>query len=115
MRIFHRDRLADGKTVSADACIIATGGISLSVDGIYRGWLPVCAGGGALVTALYPSLVPMEVKEAFIPALQGLSLRNVNAVIYDGKKRVYEEFGEMLFTHFGVSGPVIIQCQQCDG
>ena len=57
----------------------------------------------------------MEVKEAFIPALQGLSLRNVNAVIYDGKKRVYEEFGEMLFTHFGVSGPVIISASSVMG
>ena len=57
----------------------------------------------------------MEVKEAFIPALQGLSLRNVNAVIYDGKKKVYEEFGEMLFTHFGVSGPVIISASSVIG
>ena len=60
------------------------------------------------MTELYPSLVPMEVKEWYAKELQGLSLRNVNAAIYDGKKKIYEEFGEMLFTHYGVSGPIII-------
>lgn len=108
-------RLADGKTVSADACIIATGGISYPSTGSTGDGYRFAREAGHKVTALYPSLVPMEVKEAFIPALQGLSLRNVNAVIYDGKKRVYEEFGEMLFTHFGVSGPVIISASSVMG
>ena len=57
---------------------------------------------------MFPSLVPMEVKEWYAKELQGLSLRNVEAVIHDGKKKIYEEFGELLFTHYGVSGPIII-------
>ena len=50
----------------------------------------------------------MNVREEYIPALMGLSLRNVQATVYDGKKELYSDFGEMLFTHFGVSGPLII-------
>ena len=109
-------RLADGKTVSADACIIATGGISYPSTGSTGDGYRFAREAGHKVTALYPSLVPMEVKEAFIPALQGLSLRNVNAQRFMmGKRKLYEEFGEMLFTHFGVSGPVIISASSVIG
>lgn len=57
----------------------------------------------------------MEVKEWYAKELQGLSLRNVTAAIYDGKKKLYEEFGEMLFTHYGVSGPIIISASSSVG
>lgn len=60
------------------------------------------------MTEILPALVPLETKEAFVTELQGLSLRNVTAAIYDGKKKVYDDFGEMLFTHYGVSGPLIL-------
>jgi predicted Rossmann fold flavoprotein len=63
---------------------------------------------GHKITRLTPSLVPFKVREGFIKELQGLSLKNVSAVIYDGKKKLYNDFGEMLFTHFGVSGPLIL-------
>ena len=63
---------------------------------------------GHKITEPAPSLVPMNVREEYIPALMGLSLRNVQATVYDGKKELYSDFGEMLFTHFGVSGPLII-------
>jgi flavoprotein family protein len=62
-----------------------------------------------------PALVPMTAKEDWVPRLQGLSLRNVSAVIYDGKKRLYEEFGEMLFTHYGVSGPLMLSASSIVG
>ena len=55
-----------------------------------------------------PSLVPMTVKEDYCMQMQGLSLKNVEVKIKDGKKVLFEEFGEMLFTHFGVSGPLIL-------
>ena len=67
------------------------------------------------MTELFPALVPMEVKEWYAKELQGLSLRNVTAAIYDGKKKLYEEFGEMLFTHYGVSGPIIISASSSVG
>lgn len=64
---------------------------------------------GHKVTTTYPSLVgSLEIKEAYAKELQGLSLRNVTATIYDGKRQLYSDFGEMLFTHYGVSGPLIL-------
>lgn len=112
---FNGILLAGGKEIPADSCIIATGGVSYPSTGSTGDGYRFAREAGHKVTALYPSLVPMEVKETFIPELQGLSLRNVDAVIYDGKKKVYEEFGEMLFTHFGVSGPIIISASSVMG
>ena len=63
---------------------------------------------GMAVTERIPSLVPLVVREEFVKELQGLSLKNVEAVVYDGKREIYRDFGEMLFTHFGVSGPLIL-------
>ena len=63
---------------------------------------------GHSVTALSPALVPFVVEEPVVKELQGLSLRNVEASVLKGKKVVYKEFGEMLFTHYGVSGPVLL-------
>ena len=64
--------------------------------------------GGHTVTDLQPSLVPMVTAEEYIPRLQGLSLKNVTLSLYDGKKCVYEDFGEMMFTHFGITGPLVL-------
>ena len=60
------------------------------------------------MTEIRPSLVPFNAKEDYVREMQGLSLKNVNVRIYRGKKVLYDEFGEMLFTHFGVSGPLIL-------
>lgn len=100
--------LKNGKKVYGDACIVATGGISYQSTGSTGDGYRFAKNVGHKVTELLPALVPMEVKEWYAKELQGLSLRNVIATIYDGKKKVYEDFGEMLFTHFGVSGPLII-------
>ncbi|MGC4019729.1 MAG: NAD(P)/FAD-dependent oxidoreductase [Muricomes sp.] len=112
---FQSILLADGKKLSADACIVATGGVSYQATGSTGDGHRFAREAGLSVTELFPSLVPMEVKEPYIQELQGLSLRNVNAAIYDGSKKIYEEFGEMLFTHYGVSGPIIISASSFIG
>ena len=107
--------LEDGKTVKGDSCIIATGGLSYPSTGStgdgYR-WAEAL---GHKVTEQSPGLVPLETKESWVKALQGLSLRNVNVTVLDGRKKYYEEFGELLFTHFGVSGPTVISASSIVG
>lgn len=101
-------RLTNGKTREADAVIVATGGISYpSTGSTGDGYRFAEETGHKLVTPT-PALVPFEIREEWAKQLQGLSLKNVSIEIFSGKKRVYEEFGEMLFTHFGVSGPLIL-------
>lgn len=107
--------MKNGQKVKGDSGIIATGGISYPSTGSTGDGYRFANACGHRVTELYPSLVPMEVKEWYAKELQGLSLRNVTATIFDGKKKLYEEFGEMLFTHYGVSGPVIISASSVVG
>ena len=107
--------LKNGKKVSGDACVVATGGISYASTGSTGDGYRFAEKTGHKVTKLYPSLVPMEVKEWYAKELQGLSLRNVRGTILDGKKKLYDEFGEMLFTHYGVSGPIIISASSVVG
>lgn len=107
--------LKNGKKVSGDACVVATGGISYASTGSTGDGYRFAEKTGHKVTELYPSLVPMEVKEWYAKELQGLSLRNVQGTIMDGKKKLYDEFGEMLFTHYGVSGPIIISASSVVG
>ncbi|MCH4278844.1 NAD(P)/FAD-dependent oxidoreductase [Mediterraneibacter sp. NSJ-151] len=107
--------LKNGKKVSGDACVVATGGISYASTGSTGDGYRFAEKTGHKVTKLYPSLVPIEVKEWYAKELQGLSLRNVRGTILDGKKKLYDEFGEMLFTHYGVSGPIIISASSVVG
>lgn len=107
--------LKNGKKINADACIVATGGISYPSTGSTGDGYRFAKASGHKVTDLMPALVPIEVKEWYAKELQGLSLRNVSASIYDGNKKIYEDFGEMLFTHFGVSGPLIISASSLIG
>lgn len=107
--------LKNGKKVSGDACVVATGGISYASTGSTGDGYRFAEKTGHKITELYPSLVPMEVKEWYAKELQGLSLRNVRGTILDGKKKLYDEFGEMLFTHYGVSGPIIISASSVVG
>lgn len=97
-----------GQLVSADAVIVATGGLSYPTTGSTGDGYKFARTQGHTVTELSPALVPFEVKEPVVKELQGLSLRNIEARILKGSKVLYEEFGEMLFTHFGVSGPVLL-------
>ena len=107
--------LADGSQIKGDSCIVATGGLSYQTTGSTGDGHRFAQENGHSVTPCMPALVPMTAKEDWVPRLQGLSLRNVSAVIYDGKKRLYEEFGEMLFTHYGVSGPLMLSASSIVG
>lgn len=107
--------LTNGKKMKADAVIVATGGISYPSTGSTGDGYRFAKEAGHKVTELLPSLVPMEVRQWYAKELQGLSLRNIEIRITDGKKKLYEEFGEMLFTHYGVTGPVILSASSVVG
>ena len=107
--------LASGKKLVSDAVIVASGGISYPSTGSTGDGYRFAKECGHKVTELLPSLVPMEVKEWYAKELMGLSLRNIEIRIADGKKKLYEEFGEMLFTHYGVTGPVILSASSVVG
>jgi len=92
----------------ADAVILATGGASYPGTGSSGDGYRIAKDIGHNIVALKPSLVPLEVDEEWIGDLQGLSLRNVTASVVSDGKKVAEEFGEMLFTHYGLSGPIIL-------
>lgn len=95
-------------TMRADKVVIATGGMSYPSTGSTGDGYGFAKKAGHKVTHLDPALVPFNVDGTVCSRLQGLSLKNVEASLYADGKRVYKEFGEMLFTHFGVSGPIII-------
>lgn len=96
------------KLFPADAVLVATGGISYKTTGSTGDGYRFAEELGHKVTDLYPSLVPFNTREAWAKELQGLSLKNVDVRVMDGKKKLYDGFGEMMFTHFGVTGPLIL-------
>ena len=100
----------DGSEFYADNVLIATGGKSYPGTGSTGDGYTLAKQVGHTITDLKPSLVPLECHEGWCTDAQGLSLRNVGIEIEDAKtyKTVYKDFGEMLFTHFGVSGPMIL-------
>lgn len=100
--------LGDGTRETGDACIVATGGFSYPLTGSTGDGYRFAREAGHSVTDLVPSLVPVEAKEKWVGDLMGLSLRNIELTVKDGKKELYRDFGEMLFTHFGLSGPVVL-------
>lgn len=100
--------LTSGKTMEADKVVVATGGMSYPSTGSTGDGYRFAKDAGHHITKLTPALVPFHIKEEICKELQGLSLRNVKIVMTSNGKKVYEDFGEMLFTHFGVSGPVIL-------
>lgn len=97
-----------GKKVTADSVIVATGGLSYPTTGSTGDGYRFAKTAGHSVTELMPALVPFVCAEEDVRSLQGLSLRNIEVTVYHGKKVLWKEFGEMLFTHFGVSGPVVL-------
>ena len=128
--------LSCGKTIELDACIVATGGLSYPSTGSTGDGYKFAKEAGHNVTHLLPGLISIETKEDIVKELQGLSLRNVSVKIFheainvenrvcpsasegiscaDEKKVLHEEFGEMLFTHYGVSGPIILSASSIIG
>ena len=101
-------RLDTGVEEEADAVILAVGGASYPGTGSSGDGYGMARRLGHTVTPLLPALVPLETEEDWPKEAQGLSLRNVRATLFSEGKKLKEEFGEMLFTHFGVSGPIIL-------
>ena len=114
-------RVADGRvsgvvagteTLPADAVILSTGGMSYPGTGSTGDGYRMAKELGHTVTPLAPALVPLEVTESWIGELQGLSLKNVSAMVRINGRKVDSDFGEMMFTHFGLSGPIILSLSQ---
>ena len=97
-----------GSREEADFVLIATGGLSYASTGSTGDGYHMAENAGHTLVPPRPSLVAMETEEDWCRELMGLSLRNVSVVLKKGRKKIYEDFGEMLFTHFGVSGPLIL-------
>lgn len=96
-------------TYNGDKCIIATGGLSYPITGSTGDGYEFAKKMGHNIETTFPSLVPFNIKEEYCKTLQGLSLKNVNLKIENEDKKVfYNEQGEMLFTHFGISGPLVL-------
>jgi len=100
--------LSRGEKIYSDRVVVATGGRSYPSTGSTGDGYRFAVSAGMDVKAQSPSLVPLNSPDQDVRSLQGLSLRNVSIVLKDGKKKLYSDFGELLFTHFGVSGPVIL-------
>ena len=100
--------LTDGRVFEGDHVLVATGGLSYQSTGSTGDGYRFARETGHNVTELSPSLVPLRTKEDYIPRLQGLSLKNAELTIKFGKKVLFRDFGEMMFTHFGVTGPMIL-------
>lgn len=98
----------NNRKVYADSIIVATGGYSYPSTGSTGFGHSMAKKTGHKVTKCVPALVPFIASEEWVKELQGLSLRNAKVTIYDGNKVLYEDFGELLFTHFGVSGPTVL-------
>lgn len=107
--------LNNGQREEADAVILATGGLSYPTTGSTGDGYRMAQEAGHTIKECSPSLVPFETAEDWCKELQGLSLKNVNLTMYDGKKQMYQGFGEMLFTHFGVSGPLVLSASSFYG
>ncbi len=100
--------LSDKTRIEGDAVIVATGGLSYPVTGSTGDGYRFAKEAGHKVTDCIPSLTPFNIREQFVKDLQGLSLKNVELRICNGKKEVFREFGEMMFTHFGITGPLVL-------
>lgn len=98
----------NGRDIECDNVIIATGGYSYPSTGSTGEGHTMASKLGHHITKCMPALVPFTAAEEWVKELQGLSLRNCGVTIYDGDHKMYEDFGELLFTHFGVSGPTVL-------
>ena len=101
-------RLRNGAEISGDRVIVATGGFSYQATGSTGDGYTFAKETGHTVTQLRPALVPIVTKEEYVTQMQGLALKNIRFTVKDGKKVLYDDFGELLFTHFGISGPLVL-------
>lgn len=108
-------KLHNGAVQEGDAVLVATGGFSYQTTGATGDGYRFAREAGHTVTDIRPALVPMVTGEGYITRMQGLSLKNVNLTIRNGKKKLFDEFGELLFTHFGISGPLALKASSYVG
>lgn len=101
-------KLSNGNVMYCDACVVATGGLSYQTTGSTGDGYKFAEELGHNVTKLYPALVPFNVYGEICKEMQGLSLKNVVLTVYKNGEKVYSDIGEMLFTHFGISGPLVL-------
>ena len=101
-------RLADGTEFEADAVVLATGGLSYPTTGSSGDGYVMAGQVGHTVKDCMPALTPMEIEESWCSLLQGLALKNVTMEMQCDTKKIWNGFGEMLFTHFGISGPLVL-------
>ncbi len=106
---------ADGQYIRADAVVLATGGLSYPTTGSGGDGHRMAEGLGHTLKACTPALTPMETAEQWCTSLQGLSLKNVTLTMRCGGKQIWNGFGEMLFTHFGISGPLVLSASSYYG
>ena len=109
LRAIRGVRLESGDTVAADAVVLAVGGASYPLTGSTGDGYAMARDAGHHIVPIFPALVPLCTAEGWVRDVQGLSLRNVRAALYSAGKKQAEEFGEMMFTHFGVTGPIILR------
>lgn len=102
-------RLESGDMVAADAIVLAVGGASYPLTGSTGDGYAMARDAGHHIVPIFPALVPLCTAEGWVRDVQGLSLRNVRAALYSAGKKQAEEFGEMMFTHFGVTEPIILR------
>lgn len=107
-----RSVVVKGKSYNFDSVIVATGGLSYPMTGSTGDGFKFAKSLGHSVTDCHPSLVPLKTKEKWVSDLMGLSLKNVRVSVSIDNKEVYSDFGEMLFTHYGVSGPLILSASR---
>lgn len=100
--------LNNGERLTCDAVVLATGGLSYQTTGATGDGYRMAKMLGHSVKECVPALVPMEIREPWCSVLQGLSLKNVILTMHCGAKKIWQGFGEMLFTHFGISGPLVL-------
>ena len=101
--------LADGEELQADAVIVATGGLSYPGTGSTGDGYGLARSANHTLIPTRPSLSALETAETWPAQLQGLSMKNVRLTLKQGKKTLYDQLGEMLFTHFGISGPLVLE------
>ena len=111
----HGVRLTDGTEMESDAVVLATGGLAYPSTGSAGDGYRMAGQAGHTVRDCAPALVPMEIREPWCTLLQGLSLKNVTLTMSSGSKKIWHGFGEMLFTHFGISGPLVLSASSYYG
>lgn len=100
--------LENGDKIPCDAVAVCTGGASYTSTGSTGDGYTLAKSVGHKVTDIEPALISLVASNGYVPKLQGLSLKNIAIKLFDGDKEIYSDFGEMMFTHYGVTGPVIL-------